>query len=155
MDTDLRHQETVTVRATPEQVWGLVTDIARTGEWSPVCTHCSWDAGDGPALGATFTGHNEADGRTWRTRSTVVACEPNREFAWEVGDGFVRWGYTLAPVEEGTALTESWAFLPAGLALFHEKYGDQADEMIATRTRQAHEGIPETLAAIARIAESR
>lgn len=150
---DLRHQETISVRATSERVWELVTDIGRTGEWSPICTHCTWDDGAGPVVGARFTGHNEADGRTWQTRSVVVAAEPGRKFAWEVGDGFVRWGYDLAPTAEGTELTESWEFLPAGLAMFEEKYGERAEEMIDTRAAQAHAGIPETLTALKRLAE--
>ena len=38
--------------------------------------------------------------------------------------------------------------------MFHEKYGDDGPAQIADRTRQALEGIPTTLAAIKRIAES-
>ena len=56
-------------------------------------------------------------------------------------------------MEGGTRLTESWAFLPDGIALFHERYGDDAQRQIEDRTRAAHEGIPATLAAIKRIAE--
>ena len=52
-------------------------------------------------------------------------------------------------------LTESWEFLPEGLAMFHDKFGDDADDQIADRANQAHAGIPATLAAIKRIAESR
>ncbi len=151
---DLRHEESVVVRTTPEALWTLVTDIGRTGEWSPICTRCSWDEGAGAVVGARFTGHNEADGRTWQTRSVVVAADVGREFAWEVGDGFVRWGYRLAPAEDGTTLTETWEFLPAGLAMFGEKYGDRAEEMIRTRTMQARAGIPATLSQIKRIAEA-
>ena len=37
------HQDTVLVAASPDAVYDLVSDITRTGEWSPVCTSCWWD----------------------------------------------------------------------------------------------------------------
>jgi hypothetical protein len=84
----------------------------------------------------------------------VVAAERGREFAWVVGGRFVRWGFTLTPAADGTVLSESWEFLPEGIAMFKEKYGEVADAQIADRTQQAMDGIPTTLAAIKRIAES-
>ena len=149
------HQESVTVQASAETLYDLVSDITRTGEWSPVCKSCWWDdevsAGQ---LGAWFTGRNELPLRSWETRSQVVAADRGREFAWVVGGSFVRWGYTLTPVGAGTTLSESWEFLPGGIAMFEEKYGDKAQVQITDRTQQALDGIPKTLAALKRIAES-
>ncbi|WP_104168597.1 SRPBCC family protein [Arthrobacter sp. SX1312] len=154
--TEIRHhQESVTIQASPEAVYEIVSDITRTGEWSPVCTRCWWDD-DAAAgqVGSWFTGHNELPDRAWETRSQVVAAERGREFAWVVGGDRVCWGYTLTPAGTGTTLTESWEFLPAGIAVFEEKFGDDAPAQIADRTQQALDGIPTTLAAIKRIAES-
>ncbi len=149
------HQESVTVDASAETLYDLVSDITRTGEWSPVCTSCRWDDGaEAGQVGAWFTGHNEIPGRTWETRSEVVAAERGREFAWIVGGNLVRWGFTLAPADTGTFLTETWEFLPDGIAFFEKTYGDEAQAQIADRTQQALDGIPRTLAAIKRIAES-
>jgi Polyketide cyclase / dehydrase and lipid transport len=149
------HQETVTVEASAEKLYDLVSDITRTGEWSPTCTSCWWDDEvEAGQVGAWFTGRNVLPNRTWQTRSEVVAADRGREFAWVVGGSFVRWGFTLAPTETGTALTESWEFLPAGIAMFEEKFGDDARVQIADRTQQALDGIPKTLRAIKRIAES-
>jgi hypothetical protein len=147
------HSETVVVRATPEELYDLVSDVTRTGEWSPVCTACWWDEGATGQVGDWFTGHNETPERTWETRSQVVAAERGREFAWLVGGKWARWGFSMAPAEGGTALTESWEFLPAGFERFAERYGDGAQEQIEERTRAAHAGIPATLAAIKAIAE--
>lgn len=147
------HSESIHVDRTPAEVYDLVSDIGRTGEWSPVCTGCEWDEGDGPAVGAHFTGTNEVAGRTWQTRSTVVAADPGREFTWEVGEGYVRWGYRLAPDGGGTTLTESWEFCEAGRQFFAQAFGDKAEAAIAARARDAHEGIPVTLAAIKQVAE--
>ncbi len=71
-----------------------------------------------------------------------------------MGGGLVRWGYSFAPVTGGTEVTESWDFLPAGVARFHERYGEDAPAQIADRSEAAHRGIPVTLAAIKKAAES-
>lgn len=132
----------------------MVSDVTRMGEWSPVCTACWWDDGDSPREGAWFTGRNELLDRVWETRSQVVAAERGRKFAFIVGGSWVRWGYTFTPVEAGTQVTESWEFLLAGIARFHERFGDDAEAQIANRTEAALSGIPATLAAIKKAAES-
>ena len=148
------HEQSILVKATPVALYDMVSDIPRTGEWSPVCTACWWDdPEEAGKVGAWFTGHNELPERTWETRSRIAAADRGREFAWIVGSGYVRWGFTFDPVGTATNLTESWQFLPAGIAMFHEKYADRAAAEIDARTRQAHDGIPKTLAAIKRISE--
>ncbi len=150
------HQESIFVEASTEAIYELVSDVSRTGSWSPVCKACWWDEeAEAGKVGAWFTGRNELPGRTWQTRSQVAVAERGREFAWVVGGRFVRWSFTMAPAEAGTMLTESWEFLPAGIAMFEERFGDAADAEVLARTEQALDGIPKTLAAIKRIAESR
>ena len=148
--------DSVTIARPPAQVWAVVSDVRRHGEWSPVCTGGAWDEGDGPVVGARFVGRNAADGRTWETRSVVVAAEPGVEFAWQVNEDWVRWGFATRAVEGdpgSTVLTESWEFLPAGLAGFRAR-GPKGEEGIRVRARQAHEGVPATLAAIKAVVEA-
>lgn len=149
------YSESVVVDASAQALYDLVTDISRTGEWSPICQECWWRDGDGPRPGAWFHGRNEADGRVWETESQVAVAEPGREFAWLVGGKYARWGYRFEPGADGTVLTETWEFLPDGRALFQTKYGAEAEKMVALRRQQARDGIPATLAAIKRIAEGR
>ena len=104
--SNLRYSESVVIGRTPDELYDMVADVTRMGEWSPICTACWWDDGDGPRTGAWFTGRNELPERTWETRSQVVAAEPGREFAFVVGGAWVRWGYTFAPVAGGTEVTE-------------------------------------------------
>lgn len=151
---ELRYSESIVIAGPPETLYDMVSDVTRMGEWSPVCKACWWDDGAGPTVGSWFTGHNETTERTWETRSQVVTADRGREFAYVVGGAWVRWGYTFTPVEGGTRLTESWEFLPAGIARFAERYGDDAPAQIADRTAAAHAGIPATLAALKRAAES-
>lgn len=154
----LSYSESIVVACSPERLYDLISNVSRTGEWSPICTACWWDEdedeGDGARLGSWFTGRNEVPGRTWETRSQVVVAQRGREFAFVVGGSLVRWGYSLTPIDGGTQLTESWEFRPEGIAMFEEKYGATAQAEIANRTKAAHDGIPVTLKAIKRLAES-
>jgi hypothetical protein len=150
---ELEYSASVVIAGEPNAIYELVSDITRMGEWSPICKACWWDSGDGPKVGGWFTGRNETPDRIWETRSQVVAAEPGREFAFIVGQGFVRWGYLFEPDDGGTRLTESWEFLPAGIEVFHERYGADADNQIAQRSAAAQSGIPLTLAAIKAAAE--
>jgi len=149
----LSRSESIVVAASPAALYEMVADVTRTGEWSPVCRACWWDEGDGPRPGAWFTGRNETPERTWETRSQVETADPGHEFAFLVGGSWVRWGYTFAAVDGGCLLTESWEFLPAGTARFHERYGEDAQAQIDERAEAARVGIPATLAAIKAAAE--
>lgn len=144
----------IAVEASAQQVYDLVSDIARTGEWSPICVACEWDDGQGPTAGSFFTGHNRTGDSEWSTRSQVEVAEPGREFAWLVNGGLVRWSYAMAPEGDGSRLTESWEFTQAGLQMFHDKWGEEAHVRIDLRTQQAIDGIPVTLAALKKVAEA-
>ena len=152
--TNLRYSESIVVARPPEALYDMVSDVTRMGERSPDCTACWWDEGDGPRPGAWFTGRNELPERTWETRSRVVAADRGREFAFMVRGSWVRWGYTFTPVEGGTQVTESWEFLPDGIAGFRDRFGADAEAQIASRSEAAHRGIPVTLAALKNVAEA-
>jgi ribosome-associated toxin RatA of RatAB toxin-antitoxin module len=151
---ELKMSETIHVDVSPDELYALVSDVTRMGEWSPICRRCWWDEGDGPQVGAWFTGRNETPERTWETRSQVVAADPGRRFAWQVNNGWVHWEYAFEPDGDGTRLTERWEFLPAGIAGFHERYGADAEAQIQQRSDAARTGIPTTLAAIKKAAEA-
>jgi hypothetical protein len=152
--SSLRYSESVVVARSPEDLYDMVSDVTRMGEWSPVCKACWWDEGDEPRPGAWFTGRNELPERTWESRSQVVVADRGREFAFLVGGAWVRWGYTFAAVDGGTRVTESWEFLPAGITRFRDRFGGDAESQIANRTEAAHRGIPVTLAALKKAAEA-
>lgn len=141
------------IARSPQDLYDMVCDITRMGEWSPVCTSCWWDEGASAQVGAWFTGRNETPERTWETRSQVVAADPGREFAFAVFGDRARWGYTFTPADGGTRVTESWEFLPGGITAFEERYGAGAQAQIAAREQAARAGIPQTLAALKRAAE--
>jgi Polyketide cyclase / dehydrase and lipid transport len=150
---ELRFADSVVIARDPEFLYDMVSDVTRMGEWSPICTGCWWDDGASPQPGAWFTGRNETPERVWETRSQVETADRGREFGFLVGGDRVRWTYTFTPVDGGTEVTESWEFLPGGLAHMRNRYGDDAAAQIAARTAAAHHGIPATLAAIKKAAE--
>ncbi|MCU1370959.1 MAG: polyketide cyclase [Ilumatobacteraceae bacterium] len=96
------------IEASPDALYDLISDPARMGELSPECTGGHWlDGATGPAVGARFKGTNKRGFVRWSTKSTVVAADPGREFAFEVGDSGTRWRYTFEPDGSGTVVTES------------------------------------------------
>ena len=150
----LSFSASIMVARSPEDLYDMISDVTRMGEWSPVCTACWWDDGDSLRAGAWFTGRNEIPDRTWETRCEVVVAERGHEFAFIVGGAYTRWGYNFTPVKDGTEITESWELLPAGIAMFEERFGDDAEAQRTDRAEAARAGIPATLAAIKRTAEA-
>ena len=154
MDT-FRHSGSIVIDRSQQELYEMVADVTRMGEWSPVCKACWWDEGDGPRVGAKFTGRNERSERSWETRSEVVVADPGREFAWVVVEPptCARWGYSFAPVAGGTELTETWELPAEGSAFFEKMFGDDALREIDVRSEWAEQGIETTLAAIKKAAE--
>jgi hypothetical protein len=150
---NLNYKGSIFIARSPEDLYDMVSDITRMGEWSPVCKACWWDEGAAPEAGAWFTGRNEISGRTWETRSQVAVADRGREFAFIVGGDRVRWGYEFVLAPGGTEVTESWKFLPGGQAFFVETFGEDAPAQIVERAELARIGIPATLAAIKAAAE--
>lgn len=102
----------IEIAAPPETVWSLVSDIARMGEWSPICHRCEWlgDA-DHAEVGARFVGHNKANGARWSRECTITAAEPGRELAFSTyfrGAESTRWRYTFEATPTGTRVVEAY-----------------------------------------------
>jgi hypothetical protein len=120
----------VHMAASPERIWGLVSDITRTGEFSPETFEAEWlDGATAAAVGVRFRGHVRRNGRgpVYWTTCAIVTCEPGREFAFTVGEGtkaLNTWRYTLAPAGGGTDVTESFALADkASIRLYWKMLG--------------------------------
>lgn len=147
--------DSVTIAASPAEVYDLVSDVTRTGEWSVQCRRAEWDSDD-RGDGATFTGHNCRGEREWSTVSEVTAARPGEEFSWRVTSSGTRWGFRMEPVnrrEDATVLTEFTAFTGEGEAYFRQKFGDDAAAQEADRRDAATYGITDTLQNIKGILE--
>src|ERR1700733_14837673 len=105
---------TVHMAAPADTIWNLIVDVPNIGRYSPETFEAEWlDGATGPALGARFRGHVRRNkiGPVYWTTCRVTACEPGREFGFDVlvGDKPANtWHYRLSPVDGGTEVTESF-----------------------------------------------
>jgi uncharacterized protein YndB with AHSA1/START domain len=101
------------IGAPPEQVWAMVSDVTRMGEWSPEASEGEWLSGaTGPQPGAKFRSTNRVGKRKWKTVATVVDADPGRRFSFRVGSMGLKvaeWSYTFEPTPTGCRVTESWS----------------------------------------------
>lgn len=109
----MQDEVTLHIDAPIAEVWDLVSDVTRIGEFSPETFEAEWlDGATGPEVGARFRGHvkrNEKGPIYWST-CVVEVCEPEQEFTFGVimnGDVINTWGYRLAEADGGgTDVTE-------------------------------------------------
>ncbi len=157
--TERRRNDSVSIdiEAPPENVYALVSDITRMGEWSPECRSCQWARGaTGPAVGARFKARNKGRrGPPWFNTPTVTVAEPGREFAFNrsgPGMGSYTWRYRLEPTSTGTRLTESYDSeppVPKPMSWLTEKWVGSTD-----RDADLHDGMTTTLQRIKAAAET-
>jgi uncharacterized protein YndB with AHSA1/START domain len=104
--------ESITIDAPPEQLFALVSDLPRMGEWSPECTRVTWLSGTTTAVpGARFIGHNRAGAVRWFTQGEIVDADPGRRFSFRIHFGPVPiafWTYEFTATPTGCQVTESW-----------------------------------------------
>ncbi|WP_020663845.1 SRPBCC family protein [Amycolatopsis benzoatilytica] len=111
----------IEVKATPEQVYALVSDPgALAGVTTEYCGHRWLGGATGPAVGARFRGTNRRGIRRWSTTVTVTAADEGRRFAFDVALGPIpvsRWEYLIEPAGDGCRITESmWDTRPGWFA---------------------------------------
>lgn len=100
------------VGAPCEELYAMVSDLRRMGEWSPENEGGDWLEGAVTAQpGARFRGRNRNGKKSWKTTVTVVEADPGRRLAFRVTLGPVKvsdWSYTFEPAPTGCRVTESW-----------------------------------------------
>ncbi|SFB97888.1 SRPBCC family protein [Streptomyces aidingensis] len=106
----------IRIDATPEQVYDTVSDLGRSGEWSPECTGGTWVHGEPRTVGAIFRGDNLRSREVvawapvirgeWHTESEVLEAVPGRVFRWCVlnsarGRQESVWSFEIEPEADG------------------------------------------------------
>jgi len=89
-----------TVAASPDVLYGLVSDVTRYGEWSPENVSGTWlDGAAKGTVGARFKGRNKRK-LSWTTTSKVTEAEPGKVFEFETGKKpDTRWRYEIRPID--------------------------------------------------------
>jgi hypothetical protein len=111
------------------------------------------DGATEPALGARFRGHVKRNeiGPVYWTVCRVTACDPGKEFGFEVlvGDKPVNnWHYLFTPTEAGTDVTESFRMTDSLLTKIFGMLGGQL------RTRRNRRDMRKTLERIKAVVEA-
>ncbi len=139
---------TVEVKATPETVYALITDLETLAEFADETTTMTWKTGSAVATGAVFIGRNRNGRRSWSTKCTVTDATPGMIFAFEVATPFppapvARWQYDIEAAPGGCRVTEStwdkrpgWFMKPAELVTgVRDRKSASADHIEATLQR--------------------
>jgi hypothetical protein len=157
----------VDVDCEASSAWALVSDIGRVAQLSPECIGARWvDGADGPRVGAHFEGTNRvgagADEAVWIRRCTVTACEPDRLFAYDVGDRYdatvaSTWTFEIEPFGDARCLIrQTFRHAPDGLSGLREIADAdpaQAAELVWLRADDLQAGMDRTLQAMKAILE--
>ena len=143
-----------------DQVWGLVTDVSRIGEWSPECVFAAWRPaqGDVPQRGSRFDARNEyADGFTADVECVVTEAVRPSVFEWVVLDddqdvtrpGSI-WRYELEPDGRGTRVRHRFTHGPGvtGVREFVQDHPDRARAALDGRLAQLRRNMSATLHAM-------
>lgn len=110
----------VDVDAPAANVYDLVSDLPRMGDWSPECRRCDWVGGATAATpGARFKGRNRRGVYRWSTNGEIVEAEHGRHLAFDIsflGMPVARWRYSVEDAGDGRSrLTETWEDRRGGL----------------------------------------
>jgi uncharacterized protein YndB with AHSA1/START domain len=143
-----------------EQLWELVTDVGRIGEWSPECVGAAWRPGQGevPRVGARFDARNEyPDGFVSEVECVVTAAARPSVFEWVVLDddqdvtrpGSI-WRYELAPDGPGVRVRHRFTHGPGltGVREFVQEHPDRARAALDGRLAQLRRNMGTTLRAM-------
>jgi uncharacterized protein YndB with AHSA1/START domain len=107
----------VVIAASTDEVWDVVADVTRVGEWSGECRGCSWVEGwEAAAPGARFRGRNRRGGFRWTRLNEFVAVDKPRRLVWRTVArppylDSVEWQVTLTEEPEGTRVSQSFEVL--------------------------------------------
>ncbi|HUR24286.1 MAG TPA: SRPBCC family protein [Acidimicrobiales bacterium] len=149
-------EASVKVRAGADELWSMVSDITRMGEWSPETERAEWlDGATGPVVGARFKGHNRRGRSKWSTTCQVIEAEPGRSFAFAVGKPAkpdTIWRYRFEPAGDAVEVTESFELdKPLG---FFSRLVTRLTTGVTDREADLTEGARATLAALKKAAEA-
>jgi Polyketide cyclase / dehydrase and lipid transport len=147
----MHREASIEIKASPEAVYDLVSDLPRMGEWSPENIGGEWQGGGSGKVGDRYIGHNRTSERSWSVPVLVTVAERGRcfEFVTRPDEGpYVRWTYRLEPSGSGTRVTEVWDVEKLPPAMQNATQA-QLDE----RARYTEGMLTKTLAAIKATAE--
>ncbi|MCW2760761.1 MAG: hypothetical protein JWR85_962 [Marmoricola sp.] len=130
----------VDVPATPAQVWSVLSDPTRVGEWSHECQAVVWCEGHSrAAVQAKFRGSNRSGSMRWSRTCTITEIEPTRLLVYRTSGGVppdsTEWRFRLEVVGSGTRVTQSFRILKfprlmeLATVVFNPAHRDRSDAL--------------------------
>ncbi|AWK71428.1 polyketide cyclase [Rhodococcus oxybenzonivorans] len=98
-------EASIEIDATPQDVWAVVSDLKRMGEWSPQCRTMRV-LGGVVEEGTKTININRKGMLVWPTTSKVVKFQPNKSIAFRVVENRTIWSYELQSTAGGTKVIE-------------------------------------------------
>ncbi len=133
-DRELRAE--VTVGASPDKVWAILTDLKQMPDWSPELVRMLPLKTGGLRVGQWYLGINRRKAVVWPTRSVVAEVDSGRSLAWDTKTTGARWIFELTPEGDGTRLVQRrpvpkrlTGLAKAFAAAFLGGIGEHADEL--------------------------
>jgi len=103
--------------ATPSEIWAVVSDISRIGEWSHECRSGAW-LGDAVEAtpGARFVGTNRVGRYTWSRTCEITVADAPHVLAWRTVPSrryrdSTEWRIELEPHPRGTRIVQTYEIL--------------------------------------------
>lgn len=114
----LTNRVEVTVDAEIDDVWRVVRDVTRVGEWSHECVGAEWLGGATSAVpGARFRGRNHAGLFRWGRVCEIVSADPYELVFVTVPTALYpdssEWRLTLTRADRGTTITQQFRVVRA------------------------------------------
>ena len=107
----------LTTSASPEQIWDLLADVTRAGEWSHETRGGMWlDGATTARPGARFKGLNGKGRQRWSRVCEIETAQRPHTLAWHTVPSRLypdstRWTYEITPVDGGTRITQTFEIL--------------------------------------------
>ena len=146
----------VHIDAPPSAVWPVVSDITTPARFSEELQETRWLDEER----TRFAGRNRHSAiGEWETTCIVVADEPERTFAWAVGDAAnpsASWRFSLEPAGDGTVLRQ-WMQIgpaPSGLSPAIEAMPDKEERIIARRLEEHRANMQRTVDGVKALVEA-
>jgi hypothetical protein len=157
----VRYRDCPTVEVTervgvdPSVAWAAVTDISLPVRHSPELQEARWlDGATEPVVGARFEGRNVNEHLgEWTTTCTVVEVEPERRWAWTVGEPgaeWSTWGFEVDPASDGVIVRQWFRMGPhrSGLSFAIDAMPDKEGRIIERRLAEHRAAMAANLAGL-------
>ena len=163
----------IRVAASPEKIYSVVSDLARSKEWSPECMGGEWIEGAPSAVGSVFRGENLRSEDvvgwaplvrgTWYTEARVVAADPGRTFRWMMlthaqEDQESIWGFDIESAGNGTSTLTHHFRMGKATAGIHKIVADLDEDgrkrFVVDWTAKLAQDLDDTLARIKAVIEA-